>query len=132
MSCLQGSHLVLDARLEVSHEGDGFVVLDLPELDRLAAQEVIQLGGKDGRRTTLVLGTIVSCGERRGEERWRREQGGEGEGGRWRREGGRGEEEVGGREGGGERIKTHYNFLTEISHQPAGTKMGVPRTNSLS
>lgn len=55
-------YLVLDARLEVSQEGDRLIVLDLSELYRASAQEIIQLGAKDGRRTHLILRTFISCG----------------------------------------------------------------------
>lgn len=55
------AHLVLDSWLEVPQKGVGFVVLHLPVLHRPTAQEVIQLCGKDGRRSTLILGTLISC-----------------------------------------------------------------------
>lgn len=57
--------LVLDARLKVAQEGDGLVVLDLSELDRPSAQEVIQLRGKDGRRSALILRTLITWREER-------------------------------------------------------------------
>lgn len=69
-TCLKSSllcseaHLVLDSWLEVPQKGVGFVVLHLPVLHRATAQEIIQLRGKDGSRSTLILRTLVPCRKR--------------------------------------------------------------------
>ena len=54
------SHLVLNARLEVTQEGDRLIVLDFAILNRRAAQKVIQLGGKDGGSSHLILGALAA------------------------------------------------------------------------
>lgn len=53
--------LVADPSGEESHELWGLVALDLPVLDGVAAQEVVQLGGQHGARHLLVPGRLLAC-----------------------------------------------------------------------
>lgn len=52
-------YLILDARLEVAHEGERLVVLDLTELNGTASEKVIQLCGEDSRGSTFILRTLT-------------------------------------------------------------------------
>lgn len=47
-------HLVAHSSGEQSHELAGLIALELPVLDGLSAQEVVQLGGQHGARHALV------------------------------------------------------------------------------
>lgn len=57
-----GTHLVLEARLEVAEEGGRLEALDLPVLHGPAVQVVVQLHGEDGSRPALVLAAFIACG----------------------------------------------------------------------
>jgi len=59
-------HLVADPSGEESHELRGLVALDLPVLDGVTAQEVVQLGGQHGARHLLVPRRLLTY-DRRGE-----------------------------------------------------------------
>lgn len=55
------TYIILYARFEVSKEGERFVILHLTELHRSAAEIVVQLRGKYGCCTTLVLWALITC-----------------------------------------------------------------------
>lgn len=55
-------HLVLDASLEVAHEGDRLVVLKLSVLYWFSIEEIIQLDHEDGRSRFLIQRRFLTCG----------------------------------------------------------------------
>lgn len=58
-------HLVADSSGEQGHELCGLVALNLPVLDGVAAQEVVQLGGQHGARHLLVPRRLLTWWHRR-------------------------------------------------------------------
>lgn len=54
------AHLVADPSGEELHELWALEALDLPVLDGVAAQEVVQLGGQHGAGNLLVPGGLLS------------------------------------------------------------------------
>lgn len=52
--CFPVAHLVADPSGEQRHELGGLEALDLPVLNRVAAEEVVQLSGQHGTRYLLV------------------------------------------------------------------------------
>lgn len=60
LSLTPGTHLVLEARLEVAQEGGRLEALDLTVLHGPAVQVVIQLHGEDGRCPALVLAALIA------------------------------------------------------------------------
>ena len=57
-----GTHLVLEAGLEVAQEGGRLEALDLTVLHGPAVQVVVQLHREDGSGPALVLAALLACG----------------------------------------------------------------------
>lgn len=62
LSLLPGTHLVLEAVLEVTKEGGRLEALDLTVLHSPTVQVVIQLHGEDGSRPALILAAFIAWG----------------------------------------------------------------------
>lgn len=54
-------HLVADSSGEQIHELRGLVALNLPVLNGVASQEVVQLGGQHGTRHLLIPRRLLTC-----------------------------------------------------------------------
>lgn len=64
IGAIPGPHLVADPSGEEGHELLGLVALNLPVLNGVTAQEVVQLGGQHGARHLLVPRGLLTCSEK--------------------------------------------------------------------
>ncbi len=65
-SALSPPHLVADPPGEKTHELLGLEALNMPVLDGIPAQEVVQLGGQHGAHHLLIVGWLFTCNKTKG------------------------------------------------------------------